>query len=101
MNCQACAHNDRHGWTGLEGQAHCADCHWTWRSRRAAHCPSCCSHFTSYTASDLHDGPTGCIPPAEIDGLKLAVDGYSWRCADTHTQAISAPGSAQSPKQAA
>jgi hypothetical protein len=39
MTCSACAHTDTHGWHGLEGQAHCPDCHRSWKSKRAAHCP--------------------------------------------------------------
>jgi hypothetical protein len=92
--CVACAHTDATGWHGVDGATHCHSCHLTWTSRRAAHCPVCCEHFTSYSASDLHDAPNGCIPPAEVEGLKLAADGFSWRRTDEHTRAVSAPGSA-------
>jgi hypothetical protein len=94
ITCEACVSTERHGWHGIDGAAHCHDCHLTWTSKRAAHCPVCCCHFTSYSAADLHDGPNGCLPPAEVEGLKLAADGFSWRRADEHTWAVSAPGSA-------
>src|SRR5215218_255979 len=95
--CDLCVHAELHGWHGVEGSAHCANCHLTWTSIRAAHCPSCHEHFTSYTASDLHDGPNGCIRPGEVPGLRLAVDGRSWRCAAEFRGPISAPSSAVSP----
>jgi len=97
-DCGLCAHTELHGWHGREGVAHCSDCHLSWRSTRAAHCPACHEHFTSYSASDLHDGPNGCIRPREVPGLRLAVDGRSWRRADEHRGPISAPGSAVSPR---
>jgi hypothetical protein len=99
--CFMCRLTDLLGWHGFPGAAHCGTCHVTWTSKRAAHCPACCEHFTSYSASDLHDGPNGCIPPEEVPGLMLAADGLSWRRADTHTRAISAPGSAASPASTA
>jgi hypothetical protein len=89
--CQSCVHTDQHGWHGIEGSAHCHSCHLTWKSKRAAHCPTCCEHFTSYSASDLHDGPNGCLNPSEIPGLKRAADGHSWRCADTPQGAFPLP----------
>jgi hypothetical protein len=78
MTCSACAHIDKHGWHGIEGSAHCHDCHHTWTSKRAAHCPTCCEHFTSYTASDLHDGPNGCRNPAEIPELAWSDTFQAW-----------------------
>ena len=92
--CEACSHTDGNGWHGIDGAAHRHDCHLAWTSKRAAHCPACCEHFTSYSAADLHDGPNGCITAVEVEGLKLAADGFSWRRADEHTRAVSAPGSA-------
>jgi len=91
--CEDCVDADTFGWHGIDGAAHCHDCHLTWTSKRAAHCPACCCHFTSYSAADLHDGPNGCIRPAEVEGLKPAADGFSWRRADERTRAVSAPGS--------
>jgi hypothetical protein len=78
MTCPACAHTDRHGWHGIEGHAHCHDCHHTWKSKRAAYCPTCCEHFTSYTASDLYDGPNGCIDPREIPELAWSDHYEAW-----------------------
>jgi hypothetical protein len=95
--CPECAHTDKHGWHGIEGAAHCHDCHLTWTSKRAAHCPACCAHFTSYTASDLHDGRNGCIQPAEVPGLRRAADGKSWALARDVGVSISARRSAVSP----
>jgi hypothetical protein len=97
--CALCRHTDEHGWHGVEGAAHCSDCHLTWRSKRAAHCPICCEHFTSYSAAILHESPNGCWPPEEVPALKLARDRYSWRRADEHGAAISAPGSADPPDE--
>jgi hypothetical protein len=88
--CETCRRADTEGWTGLNDAAHCHSCHYTWTSKRAAHCPACCEHFTSYSASDLHDGPDGCIPPATVPGLVLAADGRTWRLADQSRLPISA-----------
>jgi hypothetical protein len=78
MTCSACAHTDAHGWHGLEGSAHCHDCHHTWKSKRAAHCPTCCEQFTSYSTSDLHDGSNGCIDPNEIPELTWSTTYKAW-----------------------
>jgi hypothetical protein len=78
MTCPACTHTDQHGWHGIEGSAHCHQCHLTWKSKRAAHCPTCCSHFTSYTASDRHDGPNGCIDPNDIPQLAWSNTYKAW-----------------------
>jgi hypothetical protein len=94
--CDLCAHTDAHGWHGIDGAAHCHDCHLTWRSRRAAHCPACCEHFTSYSASDLHDGPDGCVLPATVPGLALAADGCTWKLADQSRLPKSAASSGDS-----
>jgi hypothetical protein len=103
-SCLACVRIGRDGWHGMDGEAHCHDCHHTWTSRRAAHCPACCRHFTSYSSSDLHDGPKGCLDPERVEGLVLADDGFSWRLA-SHGFArggpISARRSAVSPEEVA
>jgi len=91
--CEPCRRADTEGWHGVEGAAHCAECHKTWRSQRATHCAQCCCHFSSYSASDLHDGLHGCLDPAEIPGLKLAADGFSWCLADQSRLPVSAASS--------
>jgi hypothetical protein len=78
MTCSACTHVDLDGWTGLEGQAHCSDCHWSWQRKRAAHCPSCHEQFSSYSASDWHDTPQGCRDPNDIPELTWSTTFKAW-----------------------
>src|SRR5215510_2887066 len=82
-DCEACRRTDVEGFTGLpSGTAHCGWCHFEWTSHQAAHCPACCAHFTSYSASDEHEGEGGCLDPATVPSLALAADGVTWRLAD-------------------
>jgi hypothetical protein len=94
-SCAECAHTLDHGWTGVEGAAHCHECHHSWRSRRAAHCTRCCRTFTSYSAADEHDHELGCLHPAGVPTLTLAADRRSYRLA--REPSISARRSGRSP----
>jgi len=76
--CALCAHTDEYGWHGVEGAAHCHDCHWTWRGKAICHCPACCQTFGSISASDFHDGEAGCLNPAEIPGLMWSERKRAW-----------------------
>jgi hypothetical protein len=75
-----CAHTDATGWHGVEGAAHCHDggCHLTWRGRRSCHCPLCHHQFGSISASDFHDGPNGCLNPAEVPALMWSERFQAW-----------------------
>jgi hypothetical protein len=61
----------------------CSKCDRRWGGDRQAHCPTCCAHFGSLRAFDLHlgplpaSGPQSCRDPARLrrrDGTPKLVD---------------------------
>lgn len=85
--CEICTHAAEHHWWGMiDGKniTHCKKCHRTWKlsQARQAHCATCCAHFSSPSAFDLHlrNGQTGpaCRPPGEC----VTKDGAARLCAD-------------------
>jgi hypothetical protein len=50
----------------VNSNGYCRDCERTWLALSEAHCPSCCSHFTSDSAFDAHLTRNGCADPATI-----------------------------------
>jgi hypothetical protein len=90
--CPRCQHAKAHGWWGPpRGLAHCRKCHRDWRGTAQAHCVTCCQHFSTYSAADLHLTRTGCRPPdqvlTKIGAPSLMLDhdkhGAIWRWAGT------------------
>ncbi len=86
--CPRCQHAKAHGWWGPpRGLTHCRKCHRDWRGTAQAHCVTCCAHFGTYNAADLHLTASGCRPPDTVrtraDKPRLVLDrdkqGAIWR----------------------
>lgn len=55
MNCPTCTYARAHGWWGPDHRGtHCGNCHFSWTSRKEAHCSVCHEHFASVTAAEEH-----------------------------------------------
>jgi hypothetical protein len=90
-SCARCAHANQHGWWGPPtGLTHCRKCHRDWpMGSPQLHCVTCCAHFSTSRACDVHLTATGCRPPGEGAGragrpqLVLGTDrhGAIWRLA--------------------
>jgi len=63
--CPRCAHAGQHGWWGPPSRlTHCRACHRDWpMGSPQIHCVTCCAHFSTPRACDLHLTATGCQPP--------------------------------------
>ncbi len=91
--CLRCTHVAEHGWWGGPRQlTHCRRCHRDWpMGSPQAHCVTCCAHFSTARAADLHLTATGCRLPGECKDktgqprLVLGADKYGaiWRMAGT------------------
>jgi hypothetical protein len=89
--CARCEHATRHGWWGPPHDlTHCCKCHRDWRmGSPQAHCVTCCAHFSTTRAADVHLMETGCRPPDDCKDkvgrprLVLGTDKYGaiWRAA--------------------
>jgi len=72
--CTPCNHGKETGWFGElpdEATAHCRKCHRNWKRHGDGHCDTCCEHFASDKAFDLHrDGTHGvdrhCVDPGTV-----------------------------------
>lgn len=65
MTCTVCEETDRVGWLTQSG-SHCRDCHRSWTSKKQAHCPTCCAHFSTPNLFDAHLLARGCQDPATV-----------------------------------
>ena len=90
-NCRRCLRSAQDGaWGEPWDLSHCGRCHRNWpMGSPQAHCVTCCAHFSTHRACDLHLTATGCRPPPECatkggkPRLVLATDkhGQIWRMA--------------------
>lgn len=74
-DCDLCANVEREGWWGESGVTHCRLCHRTWKmTTKQAHCMTCCEHFSSPSAFDLHllplDAGEACADPSTFTNKK-------------------------------
>ena len=65
--CFRCTCATEQGWWGPpSGLTHCRACHRDWPAGSPQiHCVTCCAHFSTPRACDLHLTATGCRPPGE------------------------------------